>query len=98
MHFHLLVKGNVDSVYVCWIFLVTHFLSFARVNGNAFRRNGLPQELHTFQLVILQKKCKLVIPEVLKDNTKMFSMLFLIIFGIDQDIISEHQNNLIKQA
>jgi hypothetical protein len=51
----------------------------------------VPQEFHTLQpkFTFGELSIKLVISQMLKDNSEMFGML-LLVFGIDKDIDKDH--------
>jgi hypothetical protein len=55
----------------------------------------VPQELNTIQLEFAfgELGIEFMIPQTLKNNAKMFSMLFFV-FGINQNVIDENTTNL----
>jgi hypothetical protein len=57
----------------------------------------VPQELNTIQLEFAfgKRGIEFVIPQMLKNNAKMFSMLFFV-FGVNQDVIDENHNEFIQ--
>jgi hypothetical protein len=58
---------------------------------------GVPQEFHTLQpeFTFGEISIKLMISQMLKDNSEMFGMFFLV-FGIDEDIIDKDHYEFIK--
>jgi hypothetical protein len=70
-------------------------LDFARIYGDTIFRNSVPQKFHTIQpkFTFGELSVKLMISQMLQDNSEMFGML-LLIFGIDEDIIDKDITNL----
>jgi hypothetical protein len=65
-------------------------LYFARIYGDTIFGNSVPQKFHTIQpeLAFGELSIKLMILQMLQDNSKVLGML-LLIFGIDEDIIDK---------
>ena len=57
----------------------------------------MSQEFHTIQpkFALGEFGMELVIPESLKNNAEMLSML-LLIFGVDEDVIDENHHEFVK--
>jgi hypothetical protein len=72
-------------------------LHFARIYGDTIFRNSVPQKFHTIQpeLAFGELSIKLMISQMLQDNSKMFGML-LVIFGIDKDIIDKDHYEFVE--
>jgi hypothetical protein len=79
-----------------WWLPVHHFLSFTWIHRYTFIRNGVPQELNTIQpeFAFGELGIEFKIPQTLKNNAKMFNMLFFA-FGINQNVIDENHNGFI---
>jgi hypothetical protein len=84
-------------VYRLGWFPIHHLLNFARIYGDTILGNSVPQEFHTLQpeFAFGELSIKLMISQMLKDNSEMFGMLFLI-FGIDKDIINKDHYEFVE--
>jgi hypothetical protein len=69
---------------------IHHLLYFARIYEDTIFGNSVPQKFHTIQpeLAFGELSIKLMILQMLQDNSKVLGML-LLIFGIDEDIIDK---------
>jgi hypothetical protein len=78
-------------------FPVHHISDFARIYKNTILGNSVPQEFHTSQpeFAFGELSIKLMISQMLKDNSEMFGML-LLIFGIDKDIIDKDHYEFVE--
>jgi hypothetical protein len=72
-------------------------LYFARIYGDAVFGNSVPQKFHTIQpeFAFGELSIKLMISQMLQDNSKVFGMLFLI-FGVDEDIIDKDHYKFVE--
>jgi hypothetical protein len=77
-------------VYGLGWFPIHHLLDFARIHGDTILGNSVSQKFHTIQpeFIFGELSLKLMISQMLKDNSEMLGML-LLVFGIDKDIIDE---------
>jgi hypothetical protein len=84
-------------VYGLGWFPIHHLLNFARIYKDTILGNGVPQEFHTLQpeFTFGELSIKLMISQMLKDNSEMFGMFFLV-FGIDEDIIDKDHYEFVK--
>jgi hypothetical protein len=84
-------------VYGLGWFPVHHLLDFARIYGDTIFGNSVAQKFHTIQpeFTFGELSIKLMISQMLKDNSEMFGML-LLIFGIDDDIIDEDHYEFVE--
>jgi hypothetical protein len=78
-------------------FPIHHLLDFARIHGDTILGNSVPQEFHTLQpeFTFGELSIKLMITQMLKDNSEMFGML-LLVFGIDKDIIDKDHYEFVE--
>jgi hypothetical protein len=78
-------------------FPIHHLLNFARIYGDTILGNGVPQKFHTFQpeFTFGELSIKLMISQMLKDNSEVFGMFFLV-FGIDEDIIDKDHDEFVE--
>jgi hypothetical protein len=72
-------------------------LHFARIHRDTILGNSVTQEFNTIQLELTFREfsIKIVISQVLQNNTKMFHMLGFIL-GINEDIINEYHYELVQ--
>jgi hypothetical protein len=84
-------------VYGLGWFPIHHFLDFSRIHGDTLLRNSVAQKFHTIQpeFTFGELSIKLMISQMLKDNSEMFGML-LFAFGIDKDIIDEDHYEFVE--
>jgi hypothetical protein len=84
-------------VYGLGWFPIHHLLNFAKIYGDTILGNGVPQEFHTLQpeFAFGELSLKLMISQMLKDNSEMFAM-FLLVFGIDEDIIDRDHYEFVE--
>jgi hypothetical protein len=84
-------------VYRLGWFPIHHLLDFARIYGDTIFGNSVAQKFHTIQPEFtLGELCiLLVISQMLKDNSEIFGMRFLI-FGIDKYIIDEDHYEFVE--
>jgi hypothetical protein len=77
-------------VYGLGWFPLHYLLYVARIYGDTILGNSVAQKFHTIQpeFTFGELGIKLMISQMLKDNSDMFGMIFLI-FGIDKDIIDK---------
>jgi hypothetical protein len=78
-------------------FPIHYFLNFARVNGYTVLRDGMTQKFDGVkpEFTFREFGIQMVISQTLKNNMKMFSMIFES-FGIDQNIIDKNHDEFIE--
>jgi hypothetical protein len=78
-------------------FPIHHLLKFSRIYGDTILGNSVPQEFQTRQpeFALGELSIKLMISQMLKVNSEMFGMFFLV-FGIDEDIINEKNYEFVE--
>jgi hypothetical protein len=78
-------------------FLIHHLLDFARIHRDTIFRNSVAQNFDTIQSEVTfgELSIKLMISQMLKDNSEMFGML-LLVFGIDKAIIDEDHYEFVE--
>jgi hypothetical protein len=76
---------------------IHHLLYFARIYRDTIFRNSVPQKFDTIQpeLAFGELSIKLMISQMLQDNSKMFGML-LLIFGIEEDTIDKDHYEFVE--
>jgi hypothetical protein len=84
-------------VYGLGWFPIHHLLDFAWIYRDTILGNSVPQEFHTLQpeFTFGELSIKLMISQMLENNSEMFGMLFLV-FGIDKDIIDKDHYKFVK--
>jgi hypothetical protein len=87
----------VDFVYGLGWFPIHHLLHYSRIYGDATFGNSLPQKFHTIQpkFEFGELGMKLMISQMLQDNSKVLGML-LIIFLVDEDIIDKDHYEFVE--
>jgi hypothetical protein len=72
-------------------------LDFSRIHGDTLLRNSVAQKFHTIQpeFTFGELSIKLMISQMLKDNSEMFGML-LLVFGIYKDIIDKDHYEFVE--
>jgi hypothetical protein len=76
---------------------IHHFLNFTRVNRYTVLRDGMTQKYDGIKPEFTFRKfgIQMVISQMLKNNMKMFSMIFKI-FRLDQNIIDKNHDEFIE--